>query len=225
LLLPWEAGDLPTVGRDPSGNILKYIKITFSSNFGNVFSVLVASIVLPFLPMLAIQLLVQNLLCDLAQVFLPWDRVDERFRAHPQPWSSESIARFMLVFGPVSSIFDLLTFTVLWFGFGANTPVHQSLFQTGWFIVGLATQLLVVHIMRTEKVPLLQSRATTPVVIGTLLILIVGLALPWIPFGQILGLVHLPATYFLWVVIVVAAYLFTVQGLKSLYRQRIGSWL
>jgi Mg2+-importing ATPase len=103
-----------------------------------------------------------------------------------------------LVFGPISSIFDLLTFAVLWFGFGANSPVHQSLFQTGWFTVGLATQLLIVHVIRTEKVPLLQSRATTPVVIGTLLMLMIGLALPWVPLGQILGFVHLPATYSLW---------------------------
>ena len=212
-------------GRTASGNILKYIKITFSSNFGNVFSVLVASVVLPFLPMRAIQLLVQNLLYDIAQVFLPWDRVDERFRAHPQPWSAESIARFMLVFGPVSSVFDLLTFAVLWFGFGANSPANQRLFQTGWFTVGLATQLLIVHVMRTEKVPLLQSRATTPVVIGTLFMLIIGLALPWVPLGQVLGFVHLPATYSLWVVFVVAAYLLTVQGVKYLYRQRIGGWL
>ena len=150
-------------GRRTFGNIIKYIKMTASSNFGNVFSVLVASAFLPFLPMLAIQLLVQNLLYDLSQVSIPWDRMDEEFVRRPRPWEAKSIATFMLCIGPISSIFDITMFAILWFVFGANTPPEQMLFQSGWFVQGLLTQTLIVHMIRTERIPFLQSTAALPV--------------------------------------------------------------
>jgi len=124
-------------GRQVYGNIIKYIKMTASSNFGNVFSVLVASAFLPFLPMLPIQLLIQNLLYDLSQLSLPWDRMDREFLEQPRKWEPSGIARFMVFIGPVSSVFDVLTFLVLWWALGANTPERQSLFQSGWFVEGL----------------------------------------------------------------------------------------
>ena len=127
-------------GRRTFANMLKYIKMTASSNFGNVFSVLIASAFIPFLPMLPIHLLIQNLLYDISQIAIPFDHVDEELIAKPQRWQPEEVGRFMVVFGPISSIFDLLTFALMWFVFAANTPEQQSLFQSGWFVVGLLTQ-------------------------------------------------------------------------------------
>ncbi|PWU06180.1 MAG: magnesium-translocating P-type ATPase [Verrucomicrobia bacterium] len=202
-------------GRIATGNILKYIKCTFSSNFGNVFTILVASTILPFLPMRAIQLLVQNLLYDVAQIFLPWDHVDESFRAEPRQWSPLSIARFMLLFGPLSSVFDLITFSILWFFYGACSPEQAALFQTGWFVVGLSTQLFVVHILRTEKIPFFQSWGASPLLIATLVISCIALALPEMPFGKLLGFIHLPKTYYFWAAGIVLAYLLAAQIGKS----------
>ncbi len=141
-------------GRQTFGNVIKYIKMTASSNFGNVFSGLIASAFLPFLPMLAIQLLVQNLLYDMSQIAIPWDRMDEEFIRKPRQWNAGSIARFMVCLGPISSLFDVLTFWVLWHVFGANTPAQQTLFQSGWFVVGLLTQTLIVHqVMAVKPAP------------------------------------------------------------------------
>ena len=154
-------------GRKTFANIIKYIKMTASSNFGNVFSVLVASIFLPFLPMLPIQLLVQNLLYDISQVSIPWDDVDADFLKQPRKWDAGGIARFMVFIGPISSIFDIVTFLVMWNVFGANTAGKQSLFQSGWFVVGLLTQTLIVHMIRTQHIPFIQSRAATPVILLT----------------------------------------------------------
>ena len=154
-------------GRKTFANMLKYIKMTASSNFGNVFSVLVASAFLPFLPMLPMQLLVQNLLYDISQIAIPFDNVDEELLQQPQRWNPGDIGRFMVFFGPISSIFDITTFCVMWFVFGANTPAQQTLFQSGWFVVGLLTQTLIVHMIRTPKIPFIQSRAATPLLVMT----------------------------------------------------------
>ena len=140
-------------GRRTFANMLKYIKMTASSNFGNVFSVLVASAFIPFLPMLPMHLLVQNLLYDISQIAIPFDNVDEELLKQPQRWQPADVGRFMLFFGPISSIFDITTFALMWYVFDANTPDHQTLFQSGWFVVGLLTQTLIVHMIRTPKVP------------------------------------------------------------------------
>ena len=146
-------------GRTTFCNMLKYIRMTASSNFGNVLSVLVASAMLPFLPMRPLQLLVQNLLYDIGQAGIPFDNVDADLVARPLRWNPADIARFMLCFGPVSAVFDLATFAVLWWVFDANSVARQGLFQSGWFLVGLLTQTLVVHLLRTPRLPFVQSRA------------------------------------------------------------------
>ncbi|MGR5875495.1 HAD-IC family P-type ATPase [Bacillus pacificus] len=136
-LMILEAGILE--GRTTFGNILKYIKMTASSNFGNVFSVLVASAFIPFLPMLAIHLLIQNLLYDISQLSIPWDKMDKEFLEKPRKWDTANLRNFIICIGPISSIFDIITYVVMWNVFGANTASEQSLFQSGWFVVGLLT--------------------------------------------------------------------------------------
>jgi Mg2+-importing ATPase len=212
-------------GRRTFGNIVKYIKATASSNFGNVLSVIIASAVLPFLPMLAIQLLVQNLLYDLSQIAIPWDRMDEEFVRWPRQWDARSIASFTLFVGPISSLFDIATFVILWYGFGANTIASQSLFQSGWFVEGLLTQTLIVHTIRTEKIPFIQSTAVAPVVVLTLLIMACGVWLPFSPLAPALRLQALPTAYFPWVAAILIIYCALTQLLKPFYIQRFGKWL
>ena len=150
-------------GRKTFGNINKYIKMTASSNFGNMFSVMFASAFLPFLPMMPIHLLIQNLLYDISQTTIPFDRMDPEFLRKPRRWDASDLKRFMIYIGPISSIFDIVTYLVMWHVFGCNSPEHQSLFQSGWFIEGLLSQTLIVHMIRTRKIPFIQSRATWPV--------------------------------------------------------------
>jgi Mg2+-importing ATPase len=222
-LLVLEAGVLK--GREVYGNIIKYIKMTASSNFGNVFSVLIASAVLPFLPMLPLQLLVQNLLYDLSQLALPWDRMDQEFLKRPRTWEPSGIARFMVCIGPISSVFDVATFALLWFVFRANAPAHQGLFQSGWFIEGLLSQTLIVHMIRTQQIPFIQSRATVPVVLATATIIAVGIGLPFSHAGVAIGMVPLPWVYFLWLAAMLLAYCGLTQLVKVWYIRRFGSWL
>ena len=219
-LLVLEEGVLQ--GRKTFANLLKYIKITASSNFGNVFSVLVASAFLPFLPMLPLQLLVQNLLYDLSQTAIPFDHVDADQLAQPQRWKVEDLGRFMLFFGPLSSIFDLLTFLILWHVFGADSPAHQTLFQTGWFVEGLLSQTLVVHLIRTRRLPFVQSRAAAPLLVMTGLIVAVGLLLPFSPLAGYFRLQPLPLDYFAYLVLLLAGYALVVQGMKGWFVRRYG---
>jgi Mg2+-importing ATPase len=199
--------------------------MTASSNFGNVFSVLVASAFLPFLPMLAIQLLVQNLLYDFSQISIPWDRMDEEFVKKPRQWDAGSIATFMIFIGPISSIFDITTFLVLWFVFGANNEARQALFQSGWFVEGLLTQTLIVHMIRTEKVPFLQSTASPPVMWLTGIIMAIGIWLPFSPLAAALKFQALPWPYFLWLAATLLGYCLLTQFLKKFYIRRFKSWL
>lgn len=212
-------------GRRTFGNIIKYIKMTASSNFGNVFSVLVASAFLPFLPMLSIHLLIQNLLYDISQTAVPYDRVDDDYLNTPRKWVASDIGRFMLCIGPISSIFDITTYALMWFVFGANGSEHQSLFQSGWFIEGLLTQTLIVHMIRTEKIPFIQSTAAPALMVMTLFIMGVGIAIPFTPFGQSVGLVPLPASYFPWLAATLLAYCLLTQLIKTWYIRRFRVWL
>jgi P-type Mg2+ transporter len=212
-------------GRKTFANIIKYIKMTASSNFGNVFSVLVASIFLPFLPMLPIQLLIQNLLYDISQVSIPWDDVDQDYLKRPRKWDAEGIARFMVFIGPISSIFDIVTFIVMWHVFEANTVEKQALFQSGWFVVGLLTQTLIVHMIRTQHIPFIQSRAATPVILLTASIMAIGIYLPFSPLGEHVGLVPLPASYFPWLVGILLSYCLLTQVVKGWYIRRYHAWL
>ena len=212
-------------GRIVFGNIMKYIKMTASSNFGNVFSVLIASMFLPFLPMLPIQILVQNLLYDFSQLGIPWDTMDEEFVKTPRKWEATGIARFMAYIGPISSIFDITTFLILWFVFKANAPAHQSLFQSGWFIEGLLSQTLIVHMIRTQKIPFIQSIASKSVIILTTIIMAVGIALPFTPIGRAIGMSALPALYFPILAVTLLAYCALIQLVKTWYIKKFEVWL
>jgi len=211
-------------GRETFGNIIKYLNMTASSNFGNVFSVLVASAFIPFLPMLAIHLLIQNLMYDISQLAMPWDKLDKEFLQKPRKWDARNIRRFMLWIGPTSSLFDITTFALMWYVFAANTPEMQSLFQSGWFVEGLLSQTLVVHMLRTRKIPFIQSRAALPVLLTTACVMVAGILLPFSSLGASVGLTPLPWSYFPWLVATLTGYCLVAQGMKTLYIKRFGQW-
>jgi Mg2+-importing ATPase len=209
-------------GRKTFCNMLKYIKMTASSNFGNVFSVLVASAFLPFLPMLPMQLLVQNLLYDVSQIAIPFDNVDDELLKKPQRWQPADIGRFMVFFGPISSLFDVLTYAMMWFVFGADTPEEQTLFHSGWFIVGLLTQTLIVHMIRTPKVPFIQSRASMPLLAMTGAIMAIGVFIPMGPLADYFKLQTLPPLYFVLLPMILLGYMALTQAMKGVYVRRYG---
>ncbi|PSL31429.1 magnesium-translocating P-type ATPase [Dyadobacter jiangsuensis] len=212
-------------GRRTFGNIIKYIKMTASSNFGNMFSMLGASAFLPFLPMLPVHLLVQNLLYDISQISIPWDQMDEEFLQKPKKWDANGVSRFMLLIGPISSIFDFVTFAVMFFVFKANAPQHQMLFQSGWFVEGLLSQTLVIHMIRTRKIPFIQSWAAAPVVALTSLVMVVGVLIPFSPFAGALRLTPLPAAYFPWLLGILISYCLLTQWVKGWFIKKFSAWL
>lgn len=212
-------------GRTVFGNMMKYIKMTISSNFGNVFSVLVASAFLPFLPMLSIQLLVQNLIYDIAQLAIPWDKMDPEDLKKPAIWGTSDLLRFTFSIGPISSIFDILTFLLMWFVFQANTVSEAALFHSGWFVIGLITQTVVVHVIRTKKIPFVQSRASMSVTIATLAVIAAAIWIPGSPLGTFFDFVALPASYWGWMILIVAAYIGTTQIVKTIYIKVNKQWL
>lgn len=212
-------------GRTVFGNMMKYIKMTISSNFGNVFSVLVASAFLPFLPMLSIQLLVQNLIYDVAQLTIPWDKMDPEDLMKPAKWGTSDFLKFTFSIGPISSIFDILTFILMWFVFQANTVQDAALFHTGWFVIGLITQTVVVHVIRTKKIPFIQSRASLSVMLSTLGVIVAAVLIPGSTFGTFFDFVALPATYWKWMILIVSAYILTTQIVKMIYIKFNKEWL
>ena len=209
-------------GRRTFANMLKYIKITASSNFGNVFSVLIAAALLPFLPMLPMHLLVLNLLYDISQIAIPFDNVDEEMLRQPLRWQPGDIGRFMVFFGPLSSVFDMLTFAMMWWVFGAQTPAQQTLFQSAWFVVSLLTQALIVHLIRSPKLPFIESRASLPLMAMTLAIVTVGLFLPMGPLAHYFKLQALPPLYFALLPLIMLGYMALTQAMKGFYRRRWG---
>lgn len=212
-------------GRKTFGNITKYIKMTASSNFGNMFSVMVASAFLPFLPMMPIHLLVQNLLYDLSQTAIPFDRLDAEYLRKPRKWDASDISRFMLCIGPISSIFDVATYLVMWYAFGCTSPAHQALFQSGWFVEGLLSQTLIVHMIRTRRIPFIQSSASWQVTGMTVLVVAAGICLPFTSFGRYIGMEPLPLGYFPWLVGILLAYCVLTQLVKNWYVRRFAKWL
>ncbi|CAI9085306.1 Magnesium-transporting ATPase, P-type 1 [Methylacidiphilum fumariolicum SolV] len=213
-------------GRVMFGNMVKYIKMAVSSNFGNVLSILGSGILLPFLPMSPLQILILNLIYDLSQTLIPWDRMDEDFIAKPRKWEAEGILRFMFIIGPISSVFDYVTYGVMWFVFGANSIENQSLFHTGWFVESLLSQSLIVHMIRTRKIPFIQSIATKPLVLATAVVIVIGHLIPYSFFGEAAGLVPLPFSYYLWLWGILLTYCITVQTVKNWYIKRFyGEWL
>jgi Mg2+-importing ATPase len=224
-------------GRKVFANIVKYVRMGASSNFGNMFSVLGASALFPFLPMLPIQILTNNLLYDFSQVPIPTDHVDPEQIAKPRPWNIGEIKRFILWIGPISSIFDYTTFFMMWILFhcwnlAMAVPLalaHQfngvtdidriypaSLFQTAWFVESLMTQTLIIHVIRTNKIPFIQSRASGPLVATTLLIMAVGAVLPFTPLAQYLGMVPLPILFWPLLALTLLAYMLLTQAIKWL---------
>ncbi len=212
-------------GRRTFGNIIKYIKMTASSNFGNMFSMLGASAICPFLPMLPVQILIQNLLYDISQISIPWDRMDTEYIQQPRKWEAGGIARFMIFIGPVSSIFDYATFGVMYWIFKATTPAQQSLFQSGWFIEGLLSQTLIVHMIRTRKIPFIQSWATAPVLALTTAIMAIGIYIPFSPFAAGLRLQPLPLAYFPWLTGILLCYCILTQTVKTWFTRKFNQWL
>ena len=212
-------------GRKTFGNITKYIKMTASSNFGNMFSVMAASAFLPFLPMLPIHLLIQNLLYDISQTTIPFDRMDADYLRKPRKWDASDISRFMIFIGPISSIFDIVTYLVMWYVFSCNSVEHQTLFQSGWFIEGLLSQTLIVHMIRTQKIPFIQSCASWQVTGLTVLIMVIGIIIPFSPFGTSIGLEPLPLSYFPWLVGILLSYCVLTQMIKNWYIKRFVKWL
>jgi Mg2+-importing ATPase len=220
-------------GRRVFANIVKYIRMGASSNFGNMFSVVGASYLLPFLPMQPIQILVNNLLYDFSQTGIPTDRVDEELVAKPLKWNIENIKRFMVFIGPISSIFDYATYALMWFFFRCSAFANPAtgsvqkemlarLFQTGWFVESLLTQTLIVHIIRTRRVPFFGSRASLPMTLTTLVIMAIGAWLPYSPFAGTLGMVPLPVVYWAWIAAFLLSYAVLTHLTKTWFIRRFG---
>jgi len=220
-------------GRRVFANIIKYIRMAASSNFGNMFSVVGASYLLPFLPMRPVQILTNNLLYDFSQTGIPTDRVDEELIAKPRRWDIASIKNFMIFIGPISSIFDYATFALMWFFFHCNAYLHPDLaagqkeflaklFQTGWFVESLLTQTMIVHIIRTKRIPFIQSRPSSHLLMTTLIIMAIGAWLPYSPFGPSLGMVPLPGIYWLWIASFLLGYSVLAHLVKTWFYKHFG---
>lgn len=215
-------------GRKIFGNIVKYIKMSTSSSFGNMLSVVLATSFLPFLPMLPLQILCLNLLSDFSQMTIPWDGIDSEYLQKPKQWKASSIVSFTLWMGPVSSLFDIITFALMWFIFGWNSaenPQSISLFHSGWFAEALLTQILIIHVLRTRKLPFFRSNASPAIYGSTILSLAIGL---WLLFGkwnQALGFSRLPTAFFGGVFFIVICYILLAQWVKTRYQKHYGQWL
>ena len=220
-------------GRKVFGNIIKYIRMGASSNFGNMFSVVGGSFFLPFLPMLPIQVLANNLLYDISQIGIPSDRVDAEFTTVPRKWNIRNIRRFMMFIGPMSSIFDYATYLLMLFFFGCirftfpgTSPdmkaSYEALFHTGWFVESILTQTLIVHVIRTRKIPFFQSMASPLLLFFTILIMAVAVYLPYSPVAAFLGFVPLPAIYWAWIAGFLALYCVLTHLVKSWFFRKFG---
>lgn len=205
-------------GRKVFGNIIKYIKMAASSNFGNMFSVVGASIFLPFLPMLPLQVLINNLLYDFSQTTIPTDEVDPEWLKKPRKWAIAEVRRFIFFFGPISSIFDYLTFFIMLYVF--HTWNNEVLFHTGWFMESLFTQTLIIHVIRTNKIPFIQSTASLPLILTSLIVVAIGAWLPSSSLAEALGFVPLPALYWLFLVAMLLCYVMLTQIVKTWYIRR-----
>lgn len=212
-------------GRKTFGNIIKYIKMAASGNFGNMISVLVASIFLPFLPMLPVQILTQNLLCDFSQMGIPFDSVDGEYIKQPRKWDTKSIMRFMGVMGPLSSIFDILCFAIMWWIIKANTAELAPLFQCGWFVFGTVSQVLVIHMIRTGKVPFAQSKPSPALLVSTLIVAVIALVIGFSGLAVGIDMATLPGRFAPWLAVTLVGYCLSTQLIKKVYIRRFGEWL
>lgn len=209
-------------GRKTFGNLMKYIKMATSFNFGEVISVIIASVALPFLPETPIQLLVEGLLYDFGQLTLPFDNVDKEYLQKPRKFDLKGLKHFMLFMGPLSSIFDLIVFAALWFIFKLRDP---ALFQTIWFTYSIVSNLLGMHIIRTAKMPFVQSHAHKMVYFSSILLILVGIAVPFTWLGNIIGLVPIPIAYMTVILGVPILYCFVALFAKKIYIKKYGEWI
>ncbi len=212
-------------GRHTFGNIIKYIKMAASGNFGNMISVIAASIFLPFLPMLPVQILVQNLLCDFSQMGIPFDSVDKEYLKKPRRWDTKSIRSFMTFLGPLSSVFDILCFAILWRVLGANKPELAPLFQGGWFVFGTVSQILIIHMIRTGKKPFLQSKPSPALFFSTLTVAIIALAVSFTNLSIGLDMIPLPVSFIPWLFLLLVGYGLSAELIKKAYMKRYKEWL
>jgi P-type Mg2+ transporter len=209
-------------GRKVFGNIIKYIRMGASSNFGNMLSVLGASAWLPFLPMAPVQVIANNLLYDFSQSAIPTDNVDEEYLLAPRRWEIGNIGRYMLFIGPISSIFDYVTFAIMYFGFGASTLARAAQFQSVWFVESIVTQTLIIHVIRTRRIPFLESRASLPLTFMSVAVCAIGMFLPYSWLGAALGFVPLPPAYWACLAGTVAGYLLLTHLTKTWFHRRFG---
>jgi Mg2+-importing ATPase len=212
-------------GRKTFGNITKYIKMATSGNFGNMISVMVASIFLPFLPMLPVQILAQNLLTDFSQMGIPFDSVDKEYLKKPRKWETKSMKTFMGFMGPLSSIFDILTFAVMWWIIGANTRELAPLFQGGWFAFATLSQILVIYMIRTSKIPFIQSMPSKPLLASTLIVVAMTIVITFTGLATGIGMEQLPVIYIPWLVLILVMYCLSTQLIKHFYIRRYTEWL
>lgn len=209
-------------GRRVFANLMKYIRMSASSNFGNMFSMLGASALLPFLPMAPVQVLLNNLLYDFSQTAVPTDTVDDEYLRQPRAWDIGGIARTMVFIGPISSLFDYATFGLMWWVLGATAPADAALFQTGWFVESLLSQTLIVHVLRTARLPFVESAPSPALLATTLGICAIGVLLPYTPLGASFNLVPLPANYWLAMAVLLPAYFALTQWVKGRLVRRFG---
>ena len=212
-------------GRKTFTNVLKYIKMATSGNFGNMVSIIIASMFLPFLPLLPIHILIQNLLNDFAQLGMPFDNVDEEYIRKPKTWDTKGIKKFMFAFGFISTILDLLCFAVLWFVLKFNTVEKATLFQTGWFCFGIISQSLIIHMIRTNKIPFVQSKSSKQLIISTFAITIITILITFTGIAGIFDMQKLPYIYLLWGFGLMVVYIVFIQIYKKIYLKRNKSWL
>ncbi|MCL2815407.1 MAG: magnesium-translocating P-type ATPase [Oscillospiraceae bacterium] len=212
-------------GRRTFANLLKYLRLAVSGNFGNIFAIIVSAVYLPFLPMLPVMILVQNLLADFAQIPIPFDKVDTDDLKTPKKFDIKSIARFTYIFGPISSIFDVTVFVILWFVFAYDNPELQNGFQTGWFLFGILSQIIVFHFMRTKKIPFVQSRASLPLILSTVAVGAAALILPFTAVGAALGFAAPRVGYLGWLFCIIAVYAVITQIAKTIYVKIWKEWL
>ncbi len=212
-------------GRRTFGNIVKYIKMAASGNFGNMISVIFASVFLPFLPMLPVQILTQNLLCDFAQMGMPFDRVDDEYVKKPRKWETRSIKTFTAFLGPLSSVFDLLCFAVMWWIIGADKVALAPMFQSGWFVFGTVSQVLVIHMTRTAKIPFVQSKPSAPLLISTFIVTTLAIVVGFSQFSIGIDMMPLPALFAPWLLLILAGYFLFTQLFKRFYIKHYGEWL
>ena len=211
-------------GRSTFANMSKYLKMSVSGNFGNMFSVLIASIFLPFLPMLPVHILVQNLLNDFAQLGMPFDHVESNYIEKPKRWDLSGIKGFMVSFGLLSTVLDVLCFLVLWFVFGYNNPDMAGYFQCGWFMFGVISQTMVIHTIRTPKIPFIGDRALVQLTVSTLAIIVVTLLIGFTGIASFFSLPVMPIAYLPWIIGLMAVYMILAQIMKTIYIKRHKDW-